>query len=168
MSLEQLSSIGELVGGIGVLATLLFLVFEIRNNSRILKANAKTAGMESFASYNELIATDPYLPPLIGKVLRKGFGSLDTDEHFRVTAAIRALVQRMEAQYFQYTEGLVDPVFWSQRRIWLKGFLSNPGFIEWWELESRSAQVTDEFVLHINSTDSEVIIGINGQLVEDT
>jgi hypothetical protein len=45
------TSIGEFIGGIGVLATLIFLTIEVRKNSRILRANAKTAGMDSFASF---------------------------------------------------------------------------------------------------------------------
>ena len=168
MSFEQLASIGELLGGIGVIATLLFLAVEIRSNSRILKANAKTAGMESFAYYNELLATDPILAPLMDTLLEEGFDSFDSVERFRVTLAIRSLVQRNEAQYFQYTEGLIDEEFWGQRRKWLKGFLDTPALQEWWEVESKSAQVTEQFIRHINSTTTKIDLGRTGQLRDDT
>ena len=167
MSLEQLAALGELVGGLGVIATLLFLALEVRSNSRILRANAKTAGMESFANYNEMIATDPFVAPIIQAMLRGEGARLDEVERFRFTAVVRALIQRMEAQYFQYVEGLVDEAYWTQRRVWLKGFLENPALQEWWELEARSAQVTEEFVRHINSTPMAKRIGIDGRVVDD-
>jgi hypothetical protein len=34
--------VGEFLGGVGVLATLIFLLFEVRGNTKILKANAST------------------------------------------------------------------------------------------------------------------------------
>ena len=167
MSLEQLAALGELVGGLGVIATLLFLALEVRNNSRILRANAKTAGMESFANYNEMIATDPFIAPLIQAVLRGEGAQLDDVEMFRFTTAVRALIQRMEAQYFQYVEGLVDEEYWTQRRVWLKGFLDNPALSEWWAREAKSSQVTEQFVRHINSTPAAPRIGIDGRIAED-
>ena len=42
MNFEQISMVGEFVGGVGVLATLIFLLFEVRGNTKILKANAST------------------------------------------------------------------------------------------------------------------------------
>lgn len=167
MSLEQLAALGELVGGLGVIATLLFLALEVRSNSRILRANAKSAGMESFARYNEMAATDPLLAPIVQRVLQGDGAPLDEVEQLRFTLAVRALIQRMEAQYFQYREGLVDEDYWTQRRVWLKGYLDQPALREWWTLEGKSAQLTEEFVRHVNSTPVGLRVGLNGQVEED-
>jgi hypothetical protein len=42
MTLQDLGSIGELVGGIGVVVSLVYLAFEIRHNTRGLDQNTET------------------------------------------------------------------------------------------------------------------------------
>ncbi|MEP1472162.1 MAG: hypothetical protein ABJK25_14410 [Halieaceae bacterium] len=43
MTLEDLGNIGDFLGGVGVVATLLYLAFQIRQNTRQLKADALAA-----------------------------------------------------------------------------------------------------------------------------
>ena len=163
MDLEQISMIGEFVGGIGVLATLLFLLIEVRGNTKILKANAKTSGMESIAHYNESLAHDEILSELFERLtVGESFDSFSRLEQFRLTVAIRGLIQRLEAQDFQYEAGLVDDRYWNTRRTWLKSFLDLPNMTDWWAVESTSAQVTEEFVEHINLTKSSFVMGATG------
>jgi len=163
MDLEQISMIGEFVGGIGVLATLLFLLFEVRGNTKILKANAKTSGMESIAHYNETLARDKILSELFERLTAgESLDSFSRPEQFRLTVAIRGLIQRLEAQYFQYEAGLVDDQYWNTRRTWLKSFLDLRNISDWWAVESTSAQITDEFVEHINLTESSFVMGAAG------
>jgi len=163
MNFEQISMIGEFIGGIGVLATLLFLLFEVRGNTRILKANAKTSGMESIAHFNETLAHDEILSELFERLSSgESLDSFSRTEQFRLTVAMRGLIQRLEAQYFQYQAGLVDDQYWNTRRTWLKSFLDLPNLSDWWAVESASAQVTDEFVEHINLTKSSFSMGAGG------
>ena len=155
--------IGEFVGGVGVLATLVFLLFEVRGNTRILKANAKTSGMESIAHYNEALAHDQILSELFERFLSgEPLDSFSRPEQFRLTLAMRGLLQRLEAQYFQYEAGLVDDKYWNTRRTWLKSFLDQPSLSDWWSVESTSAQLTDEFVEHINSATNSFVMGPAG------
>ena len=155
MNLERLALVGELLGGVGVLVTLVFLTLEVRKNSRILRANSQTAGMLSFAAYNEMLATDPVLPGLFIRVLAgEDIDSLDPEERFRVTLALRGIIQRIEAAYFQFVEGQVEEPYWAQRRMWLKSIVLRPNIAKWWAVESKSAQVTEAFIAHINSSES--------------
>jgi hypothetical protein len=166
MSFEYFAMIGEFVGGLGVLATLVFLLFEIRNNSRILKANAKTSGMESIAHFNETLAHDEVLAGLFDRCLSgEPLNSFSSPEQFRMTLTMRGLVQRLEAQYFQYEAGLVDEQYWKIRRGWLKSFLDQPSLSQWWAVESVSSHITDQFVAHINSTQSSIKMGPRAQVV---
>ncbi len=165
MNIDQLAALGELVGGLGVLGTLLFLVFEVRRNTRIMRINAQALGMQSFASYNELLATDPELIPLFDRILNgESYSTLNSVDQFRLSVSIRALVQRMEAQFFQYKGGLIDELYWQQRMRWLKGFLTLPTLENWWEMESASAQLTVEFVEHVNSVNNTMKLGRFGQV----
>jgi len=169
MNIDQLAALGELMGGIGVLGTLIYLAIEVRNNSKLLRINAQSSGMESFAGYNEGVARDRELIELFDRILGgEAFQSLSSVEQFKLTLAIRALIQRMEAQYFQYKGGLIDENYWIQRMRWLNGLLSLPSLDNWWEVEAKSAHVTDEFVTHVNSVEHSMKMGQAGQVREDT
>ena len=168
MTIEELAAIGELIGGIGVLATLLFLTIEVRRNSKILRMNAQTAGMESFAGYNECVAADLELSELFDRLFGgEMLSSFSSIERFRMTLAIRGLIQRMEAQFFQYKGGLIDEQYWTQRMKWLRGFLIMPELEGWWEIEGESAQLTEEFVRHVNSSTHSLQMGQAGQVKRD-
>ena len=43
MNLQDLASIAEIIGGFAVLATLVYLTIELRDNTKILKANTNAA-----------------------------------------------------------------------------------------------------------------------------
>ncbi|MCP5131848.1 MAG: hypothetical protein H6985_19955 [Pseudomonadales bacterium] len=166
MNFEQIALIGEFVGGLGVLATLVFLIFEVRGNSRILKANAKTSGMESTAHYNEVLAQDEVLAGLAHRVSSgEPFDSLSSLEQFRLTLVLRGIIQRLEAMYFQYEAGLVDEEYWNTRRCWLKSMIDQPSLSKWWEAESASSMVTDQFIEHIAATRGSFILGPGAQIV---
>lgn len=161
IEIERLALLAELIGGIGMLATLVFLALEVRKNSRILRANAKTTGMQSFASYNEMVATDPVLPALFSRVFAgDDFDLFDPEERIRMTSALRGIIQRIEAEYFQYVEGLIDERYWTQRRTWLKRLLLLPNIAKWWAVEEKSLMETEEFIAHINSTETTLEMGL--------
>jgi hypothetical protein len=50
VSLEELGGIGELIGGIGVIVSLVFLAIQIRRSSRIERLNARYAVSQSMSS----------------------------------------------------------------------------------------------------------------------
>ena len=169
MTIELLAAVGELIGGIGVLFTLLFLILEVRRNTKILQVNAKTAGMESFAAFNELLSSDSEVANLLERLGRgEAISSFTPSDRFRATTLCRALIQRMEAQFFQYKAGIIDENYWRQRMNWLKGFLTIPEMENWWEVEARSSQYTDEFVEHVNAFHSSMKMGHAGQTETST
>ena len=166
MDIEQLAALGEILGGIGVLGTLIFLAIEVRHSSKILQINAQSLGMQSFATFNEILATDPELVSLVDRVMGGGeaYSTLTPAEKIRFSVAIRALLMRFEAQFFQYKGGLIDELYWQTRMRWLKGYLSIPTLENWWEMESASALLTNEFVDYVNAVDEKVTIGRFGQV----
>jgi len=51
---------------------------------------------------------------------------------------------------------------------WLNGWLSMPSLGNWWEVEAKSAHVTEEFATHINSVNYSMKMGRAGQVQEET
>ena len=58
MNWEAISSIGELVGGVGVIITLLYLATQIRQNTRNLQQSASTVVNQALSDVNSRLSTD--------------------------------------------------------------------------------------------------------------
>ncbi|MGR8949239.1 MAG: hypothetical protein ACU84Q_14410 [Gammaproteobacteria bacterium] len=61
MTLEQLANLGDFIGGIVVIVTLIFLVFEIRSNRKSINLSASIAWKESYTNLSALAASVPEL-----------------------------------------------------------------------------------------------------------
>ena len=61
MTLQDLGAIGELIGGIGVIVSLLYLARQIRDSSRIERLNARYAVSQALLSAFSRIDEDPEL-----------------------------------------------------------------------------------------------------------
>ena len=70
MTLQDLGSIGELVGAIATVATLIYLAIQIRSNTLALRSTAAQSVHESFATWYRMLAGDEGLSELMAKGLR--------------------------------------------------------------------------------------------------
>lgn len=164
MTLSDLASIGEALGGLGVIITLLYVAYEVRTNTRAVKANSRSESQLSLALFNETLANNAELAALFDRLIRDGsFESFCEVDQFRLTMAIRAMIQRFEAQYFQYEAGIMDKRVWRERQRWLASFLDMPGISEWWEAERNSAILTPDFVRRLAETKNTFPMRSTGQ-----
>ncbi len=78
MNWQAIGALGELVGGVAVLATLVFLAIQIRRNTQAIRMSAAEESNRSFASYAAL-----FTQPGVSRLYRVGLASpdeLDDDE----------------------------------------------------------------------------------------
>ena len=78
---------------------------------------------------------------------------MSNDEVFRLHMLMRAAVQIMEATYFRYEEGLLDPRIWTLRRRWTKSFVQTDPVSHWWAGERDSSLFTEEFIAEIDGAE---------------
>ena len=142
--LEDLGNIGDFLGGIGVVVTLIYLAFQIRQNTDQIRQNTSTvrasgaasqyAGMTSAA---KLVAQDPDSR----KVWMQGledYEGLTEDErfHFHMIATISLNPIQM-ALHLSREDALSQEA--SDEAVAVADYLfSYPGFLDFW-LESRQA-----------------------------
>jgi hypothetical protein len=62
--LEDLGNLGDFIGGLAVVATLIYLAFQIRHNTTSVEAAAVQSAAQSFADIVESFARDPELMKL--------------------------------------------------------------------------------------------------------
>ena len=148
MMLEALGNLGDFIGGLAVIATLLYLATQVRQNTQLLRANALATGSEARLSFNHLLGTDP----AAARVYQLGledFGSLSEAEQRQFLHLLRAGFGSYQHAFQQYEGGLIDEAAWHQDRTAAAGLLSLPHIQAWWEhrksaFVEKFAQAIDE------------------------
>ena len=153
MDLDQLGNIGDAIGGLAIIGTLLYVVIELRLNTRTARASAASQSNQDWASLNETIIADPELIKLGDKIFdsKCDVASLSPAEKSRANYLFRAIMQIMESQYFLHEAGVLPKSVWENRRVFQRSYLDLPAWRDWWEVEKLTPGYTKEFIENIES-----------------
>jgi hypothetical protein len=128
MSLQELGSLGEFVGGIAVLATLIYLAVQVRQGNQLNRSASIRVFMNE---YNALLAQG--LNPELAKVLRRGsqdFDGLPRNDQYRVATWLEQRLRTSFAGFVTDPKGenpgteAVNVTFATVIRL--------PGYQQWW------------------------------------
>lgn len=163
MSIQDLGAIGEFIGSIGVIVTLIYLAMQIRSNTRATRASAGFEATHSWANLNETLSSrsDDYLLPFVKTSRTQDFSGLTDVEYLRLTLFLRSMFQKLEGQFYLYRYGLLDRALWEQRSSVGKGFIIQSHLAEWWQLEKEINTFTPDFIEAIESADAMDATAIN-------
>ncbi len=148
MSLEDLGSIGEFLGGLAVLVSLVYLALQIRQNTTSVRAAASASVAESLSRVTEILSVEPEL----GRIWTQGladYDSLDSDARARFTNIFLTYMRRLENAFYQQSRGFLDPDHWQTTERRTTSIMSRPGATRWWS-ESKS-RFSDRFVDFVDS-----------------
>jgi hypothetical protein len=107
MNIEQLGNIGEFVAAIATVITLIYLAFQLRQNTRALRATAFQSVVSEMGKNVEHIMDNGEL----AEILLRSFtepGSLTPVEKLRLNAVYVSSIRRLESVYVQYKLGTME------------------------------------------------------------
>ncbi|MGH0032974.1 MAG: hypothetical protein ACQGVC_24545 [Myxococcota bacterium] len=143
MNWEAIGAIGEVVGAAGVIVTLGFLAFQLRQNTRALRAESFSSALNMVHRPTSFIIEHADVADIQVRGYQS-FAALDPVEQMRFHYLN---VQRMHSieTMFQYRQaGAMDrPTYEAAHRL-LERAATQPGFREWWRARS-GGLFTDEF-----------------------
>jgi hypothetical protein len=131
MNWEALGAISELVGAIGVIATLGYLAFQIRQNSHTVKTATAQSVM---AAVNETLQTGA-ASPQAARMLMLGqtdFEALSDDEKMQFAVWLLSWFRIMDQAYQVHRLGTIDPGVWDGYFKHLQGTLQADSVRRWW------------------------------------
>lgn len=152
MSWDAIAAIGEVIGALAVVVSILYLAIQVRANTRIEKARASFDATHSWAATTDMLFQ---LPEETLHTITKAFDpecdpeSLSEEQYQRMTFLWRAIGQKLEGQYYLYKYGFLEPDIWHKRSSILKGVIELPFGAVWWLGEIDAATFSDEFVAAI-------------------
>jgi len=152
MIIMELGAIGEMIGCVAVIGSLLFVWIQIRTSVKTMRATSTYEAEHTWAVVNEQLALNPELGEAVDSWIY-GSGELDARGAMLVKYWGRGVLQRTEAQYFLFKAGLMDRELWENRRDALRALINDgPTHLrEWWEAELPQNAYTAEFIAQIDS-----------------
>lgn len=107
-TLSTWASIAEIVSAAAIVASLLFVGLQIRQNNRILEVDAYQARMQDISNSQTQLALSAELSEMILKYRNGGLSSLTETEYFRMRSWYQGQIGRAEGQYYRYQQGFLD------------------------------------------------------------
>ena len=150
MNIIELGALGEFVGSIGVIATLIYLAIQIRQNTASVKASAYQTWVSNNISINNSVPED----------LRKGIqdsAQLSAESEASFALWNHGIYQLWQATDYLFEMGAVDQALWRSEMSRAAGHLSNPGVRQWWDAGGKT-QLTPHFVDLVESTQSTIAV----------
>ena len=131
MSIAELGSLGEFFASIAVLITLVFLVIQMRQNTRTMRRTNVRLSMEhNTRALSELIDES------VAEIFLRGQKSLDSlseVERYRFDLAFTMWLQSVDQAFADYREGMFAADQLVPYQNSLAAFLTTPGGEAWWK-----------------------------------
>jgi len=142
MSLETLSQVGDFVGGIGVILSLVYVAIQVRSNTLSQRADMTARILDRMAAQQHTYAFDAEASKFFTRAITNPTG-LTIEERNRFAWLMTEFLSAMEFLKQQFEEGNVDEQTWGRWSKTLDWWLTFPGVRAFWI--GRPTPYTDSF-----------------------
>ena len=129
--LETLGNLGDFVGGIAVVFSLVYLAVQIRQNTNAVRASSWQSVVAGARSVNQGKA-DPQVQRSLAIGLRSDvFPTFEDQARFNVVMSDEAL--QFQSILALYLSGQLDEATYRPYLRWFASFAASPGGRAWWD-----------------------------------
>lgn len=145
MNLEDLARVGEFLGGLAILISLIYLIIELRRQDDTAKANASSEWTTMFHRINFEMARDPILAPLMKRAFDPASKRSDYNDEdwLRFVLFARSLYCAWRGAFDLQAKGGLPDDLWHVQLSTARGFLELPIWKEWWDSDAKESVGTD-------------------------
>ena len=152
MSLEDLGNIGELVAAVGVIASLIYLALQIRQNTKAVRRSSHQSAVEGFTNVNSILLQDSEATQIVTTGLQHP-EELDANELTRFERWVGSLLAHMENLFFQHRDGIIEIERWEAYEAVLREFAVTRGYSVYWKrCRHRYSSSFQEFVEQLRAS----------------
>src|SRR5262245_3083688 len=121
MDLESASFVGQIVGGVAVVLSLLYVGVQIRQSTKVTKMTAAQNLQAMFGKIEELMITDAQLSEVVlSSVGREELSPIDT---WRRILVHRYILRTWQTAHYMYRTGVLDKDIWNPQAVLLSALL---------------------------------------------
>jgi hypothetical protein len=131
MRLDVLAQLGEFVGGFFVVISLVYLAYQVRQNTRSLRAENYARILTRMSELQSRLALDAGLNH-VRTVGAEDPARLSRADRVRFSWALYELIGTAEFMFHQFREKTLPDAVWVRWEATLGWWLSHPGMRAWW------------------------------------
>jgi hypothetical protein len=148
---DAIGAIGEIVGAVAVVLSLIYLASQIRQNTNSTQGSNELDVTNNLATWISRASLDPMLREATDKIASGT--ALSNDEKLRFAYHAAELIQMSEGWYQQYQRGLMSEQIWFARLDGVLGLLNQDVVEHWWDTSVLS--LSQDFKDYINAQRSK-------------
>ena len=131
MNWDAVGALGEWVGALAVLATLVYLAVQIKQNSQSTRANIELEASRQLAQFVSRISADSNLKRIYDEIAESKPLSFEDERDYLWLVA--EFFHSAEGVYIQHVKGFLSEDIWGEYERLLVGFLQSAEAQKWWE-----------------------------------
>ena len=131
MNWDAVGAIGEVVGGLGVIVTLLYLSLQVRASTVASRVESKLAASQMYGEFLGKLIEHPEINDVFVRG-RGDFESLSTEETYRFSNMALQSFSLFSAGHFQYSHQTLSESDWYENLSMIRFWLRGKGCRQWW------------------------------------
>ncbi len=131
MNWEAIGAVGEVLGALGVIATLGYLAVQIRQNTRSVRASSYHAVVTNLSNLAAAMGRDAPVADLFVRGL-SDLQALSPTEQRQFALLVTSLFRSFEDIFYQFNQNLIDEVVWAGWKHRITRYFWQPGVQAWW------------------------------------
>ena len=152
MTLEDIYFITEIVGGIAIIGSLIFVALQVRQNTEAMRVEALERHADHFRVLNQSVAQSAELADVFRRGL-EDLDSLDPTERVRFFAHLTTAIRGWEKMFLVRKRGALDEELWSGSHESFKSACRAPGVRAYWRI--RRSTFCQDFRDYVDATIAE-------------
>ena len=157
-NLESLANLGEIIGAVTVVVSLIYLAVQVRQNTQAQQTENFSRALDRVASIQATLSQDAEMSVIFSKGVSDP-SVLTSRERMQFTWTMYELFGAFEFMFFVSKANAIPEEIWQRWSSAVAWWLSYPGVKAWWRVRpipfSKSFTSYIETVLENNPTDAE-------------
>ena len=134
MTLQEIANIGEILGAAGVIASLIFVGWQIKSNTKTARLRMHEQATQTLLSFLNAVLTDPDAFSTGLQSTDENFADLSDGQKMFFFGTMLGFFKHFELLYAQYAEGVLDQESWDAWSEQIRMYYYQPGAQTWWKL----------------------------------
>jgi hypothetical protein len=128
--LDALGNIGDFVGGVGVVVTLLYLTTQIRQNTASVRTSSRQDVSSGFRDYNRLSLDPANRAALVAGIRR--YADLPPEQQWLFSTLLTDHTHAFQSAFALHEAGTLEDEIFETYLTWFAAWTATPGGAVWW------------------------------------
>ena len=144
--IEALGNLGDFIGGMGVIITVIYLAIQVKRNTESNQATAYQAVVASLSDWSMSLGLNENMTRIVA-VGAADRNALNDGEKDQFNMVFTSLIRHFENVHFQHVSGAITKDQWEGWESRIRGTFASPGVSEFWkEQQLAFSPVFREFI----------------------